>query len=48
MRLGLWSGLDVDGAAARTFVNLTSGTFLSYMTPASMTTQRQGKAERDD
>ena len=38
----------IGGALARTFANLTSGTFLSYMTPASMTTQRQGKAERDD
>jgi hypothetical protein len=38
----------IDGAVARTFANLPSGTFLSYMTPASMTTQRQGKAGRDD
>jgi hypothetical protein len=27
-----------------TFVNVTSGTFPSYMTPASITTQCQGKA----
>ncbi len=33
----------IDGAVAWAFANLTSGTFLSCMTPASMTTQRQGK-----
>jgi hypothetical protein len=33
----------IDGAVARTFANVTSGIFPSYMTPASMTTQRQGK-----
>ncbi len=31
-------------AITGTFVNVTSGTFLSYMTPAYMTTQGQGKA----
>ena len=34
----------IGGAVARTFANVTSGTFPSYMTPASMTTQRRGKA----
>jgi hypothetical protein len=35
----------IGGAVARTFANVTSGTFPSYMTTAStMTTQRQGKA----
>ena len=33
----------ISGAVARTFANFTSGTFPSYMTPDSMTTQRQGK-----
>ncbi len=37
-------GEFIGGTVARTFANLTSGTFPSYMTPASMTTQRQGKA----
>jgi len=31
-------------ATTGTFVNVTSGTFPSYVTPASTTTQRQGKA----
>jgi hypothetical protein len=34
----------IGGAVARTFTNVTSGTFPSCMTPASITTQRQGKA----
>jgi hypothetical protein len=34
----------IGGAVARTFANVTSGTFPSSMTPTSMTTQRQGKA----
>jgi hypothetical protein len=38
-----WSEF-ISGAVAGTFANVTSGTFPSYMTPASMTTQRQGKA----
>jgi hypothetical protein len=37
-------GEFIGGAFARTFVNLTSGTFPSYMTPALMATQRQRKA----
>jgi hypothetical protein len=34
----------IGGAVVQTFSNVTGGTFPSYMTPASMTTQRQGKA----
>jgi hypothetical protein len=35
----------IGGAIARTFADVTSGTFPSYMAPASMmTSQRQGKA----
>jgi hypothetical protein len=37
-------GRFIGGAVARTFANVTSATFPSYMTSASMTTQRQGKA----
>ena len=37
-------GKSVSGAVARTFANLTSGTFPSYITPALMATQRQRKA----
>jgi len=37
-------GEFISSAVARTFANLTSGTFPSYMTPACMTTQRQEKA----
>ncbi len=36
--------LEDKNAITRTFVNVTSGAFPSYMTPASMTTQRQVKA----
>ena len=36
--------LEDKNAITGTFVNVTSGTFPSCMTPASMTTQRQGKA----
>ena len=38
----------IDGALARTFANVTRGTFLSHMSSACIATQRQGKAERDD
>jgi hypothetical protein len=41
-------GEFIGGAVARTFANLTSGTFLSYITPASMATQRQRKAAPPD
>jgi hypothetical protein len=34
----------IASAIARTFANVTSGTFPSYTTLASMRTQRQGKA----
>jgi hypothetical protein len=34
----------IGSALAQTFANLTSGTFPSFIPPASMTTQRQGKA----
>jgi hypothetical protein len=37
-------GEFMSGAVARTFANLTSGTLPSYMTSASMATQRQRKA----
>jgi hypothetical protein len=37
-------GEFISGAVARTFANVTSGTFPSYMTSACRTTQRQGKA----
>ena len=37
-------GEFIGGAVARTFANLTSGTFPSYIAPASMATQRQRKA----
>jgi hypothetical protein len=36
--------LEDKNAITGTFVNVTSGAFPSYMTPASRTTQRQGKA----
>jgi len=36
--------LKEKNAITGTSVNVTSGTFPSYMTPASRTTQRQGKA----
>jgi hypothetical protein len=36
--------LKDKNAIIGTSVNVTSGTFPSYTTPASMTTQRQGKA----
>ena len=36
--------LKDKNAIAGTFVNVTSGMFPSYITPASMTTQRQRKA----
>jgi hypothetical protein len=36
--------LKDKNAIAGTFVNVTSGTLPSYITPASMTTQRQRKA----
>jgi len=36
--------LKEKNAITGTFVNVTSGRFPSYMAPASMTTQRQGKA----
>ena len=42
-----WGGF-IGGAVARTFANLTSGTFPSYMTHASMATQRQRKAAPPD
>jgi hypothetical protein len=38
----------VGGAVARTFANVASGAFPSYMTPASMTTQRRKERHRDD
>ena len=37
----------ISGAVARTFTNLTSGTFPSYMTSASIATQRKER-QRDD
>ena len=37
-------GEFIGGTVARTFANLTSGTFPSYITPALMATQRQRKA----
>ena len=37
-------GEFISGAVARTFANVTGGTFPRYMTPACMTTQRQEKA----
>ena len=37
-----WGEL-LGGAVARTFANLTSGMFPSYITHASMATQRQRK-----
>jgi len=37
------SGEFISGVVARTFANVTSGTFPSYMTSACRTTQRQGK-----
>jgi hypothetical protein len=37
-------GEFISGAVARTFVNVTSGMFPSYITPASMATQRRRKA----
>jgi hypothetical protein len=40
----LGGGGFIGGAVARTFSNVTGGTFPSYMPPASMTTQRQGRA----
>ena len=36
--------LEDKNAITGMFVNVTSGTFPSYMTLAFMTTQRQGKA----
>jgi hypothetical protein len=36
-------GEFIGGAVARTFANLTSGMFPSYITHASMATQRQRK-----
>ena len=36
--------LEDKNTITGTFINVTSGTFPSYMTLASMTTQRQGKA----
>ena len=36
--------LEDKKATTDTFVNVTSGTFASYMSPMLMTTQRQGKA----
>lgn len=36
--------LEDKNAIIGTFVDVTSGTFPSYITPASMTTQRHGKA----
>ena len=36
-------GNFISGAVARTFANLTSGTFPSYITHALMATQRQRK-----
>src|SRR5918994_5355664 len=41
-------GEFISGAVARTFANLTSGTFPSYITPALMATQRQRKAAPPD
>jgi hypothetical protein len=41
-------GKSISGAVARTFANLTSGTFPSYITPALMATQRQRKAAPPD
>jgi hypothetical protein len=40
----LGGGGFIGGAVARTFSNVTGGTFPSYMSPAFMTTQRQGRA----
>ena len=37
-------GRFIGSALAQTFAYVTGGTFPSYMTPASMTTQRRGKA----
>ena len=37
-------GEFIGGAVARTFANLTSGTFPSYITHVSMATQRQRTA----
>jgi hypothetical protein len=39
---------SISGAVARTFANLTSETFPSYITPALMATQRQRKAAPPD
>jgi hypothetical protein len=36
-------GEFISGAVAQTFANLTSGKFSSYITHASMATQRQRK-----
>jgi hypothetical protein len=41
-------GKFISGAVARTFANLTSGTFPSYITHVSMATQRQRKAAPPD
>ena len=41
-------GESIGGTVARTFANLTSGMFPSYITPALMATQRQRKAAPPD
>ena len=41
-------GKFISGAIARTFANLTSGTFPSYIAPALIATQRQRKAAPPD
>ena len=41
-------GEFIGGTVAQAFANLTSGTFPSYITHASMATQRQRKAAPPD